>query len=103
LTAPEEYGSVLAFRRSFSAAHVQLLYRPNGRKAARLGLIVARKLARKAVTRNCIKRVAREAFRSAKLGLPPYDMVFRLIRATERADRGLLRAEMDLLLAKLAR
>lgn len=82
---------------------MQLLYRPNGQGTARLGLIVARKLARKAVTRNCIKRVAREAFRSARPGLPPYDMVFRLIRATARVDRHCLRADMDSLLAKLAR
>jgi ribonuclease P protein component len=66
-------------------------------------LIVARKLARTAVERNAIKRAAREAFRCARFRLPPYDMVFRLIRSAQGIDRRVLREAIDLLLAKLPR
>jgi len=44
----------------------------------RLGLIIAKRYAKQAVTRNAIKRVLREAFRHQRLTLPPRDYVFRL-------------------------
>jgi len=46
--------------------------------SARLGMIIAKRFAAKAVTRNAIKRVIREAFRHARHELPPCDLVFRL-------------------------
>jgi len=45
---------------------------------ARLGLVIAKRHAKRAVTRNAIKRVLREAFRHQHLLLPPRDYVFRL-------------------------
>jgi len=45
---------------------------------ARLGLVIAKRYAKQAVTRNAIKRVLREAFRHEQLTLPPRDYVFRL-------------------------
>lgn len=45
---------------------------------ARLGLIVPKKLASRAVTRNTIKRVIRESFRHHAHQLPPADYVVRL-------------------------
>jgi len=45
---------------------------------ARLGVVAAKRLAPRAVTRNAIKRAARELFRQA--ALPPLDCVVRLSR-----------------------
>jgi len=45
---------------------------------ARLGLVIAKRYAKQAVTRNTIKRVLREAFRHQQSALPPRDYVFRL-------------------------
>ena len=45
---------------------------------ARLGLIIAKRFAPKAVTRNTIKRVIRESFRQRQHQLPKKDFVFRL-------------------------
>jgi ribonuclease P protein component len=45
---------------------------------ARLGLIMAKRFANHASTRNALKRVVREAFRAKRLDLPPNDFVVRL-------------------------
>jgi len=45
---------------------------------ARLGMVIAKRYAKRAVTRNAIKRVLREAFRQQQTTLPPRDYVFRL-------------------------
>jgi len=44
----------------------------------RLGLIIAKRHAPLAVTRNALKRVVREAFRASRHELPPRDYVMRL-------------------------
>ena len=56
-----------------------MLYtRPNNLAHARLGVVVAKRLAPRAVTRNMIKRLARELFRKATL--PPVDCIIRLTK-----------------------
>ena len=45
---------------------------------ARLGLVIAKRYAPRAVTRNALKRVIREAFRARRLTLPARDYVVRL-------------------------
>lgn len=45
---------------------------------ARLGLVIAKRYAPRAVTRNALKRVIREAFRAQRLALPARDYVVRL-------------------------
>ena len=45
---------------------------------ARLGLIMAKRFAHHASTRNALKRVVREAFRAKRLDLPAHDFVVRL-------------------------
>lgn len=57
-----------------------MLYtRPNNLAHARLGVVAAKRLAPRAVTRNMIKRLARELFRKACL--PPVDCIIRLTKA----------------------
>ena len=78
--------------------------------SARLGLVIPKRLARRAVLRNQIKRLAREAFRQALPGLPVVDMVLRLTKpplvALARVDsqlRHAWRRDIDGLLAGLSR
>ncbi len=74
---------------------------------ARLGLIIAKRLARRAVQRNLLKRLAREAFRHARPTLPVYDLVLRLAKPPgDRLDaesRRTWRADIEQLLARLPR
>jgi ribonuclease P protein component len=73
---------------------------------ARLGLIMAKRFAHHASTRNALKRVVREAFRAKRLDLPPNDFVVRLhkriasmtlteikLAARKEADAHFLRAQ----------
>lgn len=73
---------------------------------ARLGLIIAKRFARRAVTRNTVKRVIREAFRLRRQQLPAQDYVFRLQARLEPQSltqlKQLVRLEVDRLFDKVA-
>ena len=56
----------------------------NGECRPRLGLIVGKRNARRAVDRNRIKREIRESFRQHADSLPPCDVVVQLIERLER-------------------
>jgi ribonuclease P protein component len=101
LCKTDEFSSVFAFRKSLRSAHFQLLYRPNGGVSARLGAVMAKKLAKRAVGRNLLKRLGRESFRALRGKLPHYDFVLRLAVAPGQATKGQLRAELDGLFKRL--
>ncbi|MCB1956790.1 MAG: ribonuclease P protein component [Rhodocyclaceae bacterium] len=75
--------------------------RPSELDTARLGLVVAKKLARRAVLRNLIKRLARESFRLRRTALPRCDIVVRLTASPRDATRKALREELEQLLGKV--
>ena len=52
--------------------------RPAEQTAARLGLVVGKKLLKRAVDRNRLKRIVREQFRRQRAILPAYDLIVRL-------------------------
>jgi ribonuclease P protein component len=70
-----------------------------GVSTARLGLIMAKRHAKLATTRNALKRVIRESFRVQRLELPVADYVFRLHKKIDASSLTLLkrlaRAEAD--------
>lgn len=78
---------------------------PSG--TARLGLVLPKRLAKHAVTRNLIRRQAREAFRHKAAALPALDMVLRLTRVLKevKLDRATqkqqYRAEIEVLLQRV--
>src|ERR1700741_2442467 len=63
LHTPAEFGRVFAEPARSSDRFFTVLARPSGRSAARLGLTVARRVAKRAVDRNKLKRLARQSFR----------------------------------------
>lgn len=63
-----------------------VLSRPNGMGHARLGLVVGKRHARRAVERNRIKRVIRESFRAALPRLPAHDIVVLPARGVAECD-----------------
>jgi ribonuclease P protein component len=104
----DEFSSVFRLRPAQKSAHFVLYTRPNALPHARLGVVAAKRFAPRAVTRNTIKRVTRELFRTA--GLPALDCIVRLSRpvngkdgpATSRALKVLLHAELARLFASQA-
>ena len=77
-------------------------YLPNGLDRARLGLVVPKRVAPRALDRNRIKRIAREAFRAHSAGLPALDLVLVARAGAERLERAELRRACEQLLEKLA-
>lgn len=58
-----------------TAKGIVILALPNGLEHSRLGLVVPKKVVRRAVGRNRIKRLVRESFRQSKDLLPAADLV----------------------------
>lgn len=76
-------------------------WRPNGLDHARLGLAVSKRVSKRAVDRNRIKRLVRESFRRARHGLPPIDLVVMAREAAAAAPGNDLLAELDALWRRL--
>jgi ribonuclease P protein component len=104
----DEFSSVFRLRPAQKTAHFVLYTRSNDLPHARLGVVVAKRFAPRAVTRNTIKRVTRELFRMAPL--PALDCIVRLARpvntkqgpATTAALKAILRAEIARLFSSQA-
>ncbi len=81
-----------------------LYVRPNSLGHARLGVVVAKRFAQRAVTRNLVKRLSRELFRKAELG--SVDCIVRLSKplvarqqsASSRSLKATVGAELSRLL-----
>jgi len=68
---------------------------------ARLGLAISKRCSKRAVDRNRIKRLAREAFRRVREDLPPVDILV-MARDTAVKETGAnLLAELDTLLRRI--
>src|SRR3546814_18092795 len=104
LHRPSEFAAALKGRRRARGAFFILSSAPNdlppGQAAqARLGMVIAKRYAAHASTRNAPKRVIREAFRHFRLQLPPHAYVLRLhskpAPASLTALKRLAPAEVD--------
>jgi ribonuclease P protein component len=80
----DEFSSVFRLRPTQKSAHFVLYTRLNDLPHARLGVVVAKRFAPRAVTRNTIKRVTRELFRQT--GLPAIDCLVRLSKPVNSKD-----------------
>ncbi|MBM3365936.1 MAG: ribonuclease P protein component [Betaproteobacteria bacterium] len=96
----DDFSSVFRLQPMQRSDNFVLYLRPNLLGHARLGVVVAKRLAPRAVTRNAIKRLVREVFRKSPLG--SFDCIVRLSRspvrressAAPRALRVVLSAEL---------
>ncbi|WP_305822333.1 ribonuclease P protein component [Massilia brevitalea] len=101
----DEFSSVFRLRPTQKSAHFVLYTRPSPLPHARLGIVAAKRFAPRAVTRNTIKRITRELFRTSEI--QSVDCIVRLARpvntrqgpATNSALKRLLHAELSRLLA----
>ena len=84
LLKTEDFSSVFALRRRRSRHFVQVYRADNGLGHPRLGLVVAKKTAKRANRRNYMKRSVREWFRLHKHALPSQDFIVRVCVAFGR-------------------
>jgi ribonuclease P protein component len=104
LTKTDEFSSVFGFRKALKSTHFLLHYRLRAAEevaGARLGLVVAKRLLRRSVDRNLIRRLARENFRMMRCRLPSRDLILRLAARPEPLDRRALADEIRRLLEKM--
>ncbi|WP_341460303.1 ribonuclease P protein component [Pandoraea pnomenusa] len=95
LLKTDEFSSVFSLRPLRRSAHFVLYMRRRDSapdtpvdampQEGRIGIVVGKKHAPRAVTRNLIKRQAREMFRQRRAALAGWDFVLRL---TRRFDKG---------------
>jgi ribonuclease P protein component len=83
LLKTDEFSSVFRLRPWRRSPHLVLYGKPTGNEA-RLGLVIGKKQAPRAVTRNLIKRLAREAFRLRRKELNGFDILVRLHAKIDR-------------------
>lgn len=98
-----QFQHVFAQARRVPGRRFMVLYRyPEvPQPSARLGLAIAKKHAKRAVDRNRIRRVAREAFRARRAALPAVDIIVLSRAGIPQASAAELRADLDRLLEKV--
>jgi ribonuclease P protein component len=97
----DDFSSVFNFRKRIAGRFLVMHYMPNALEHARLGLIVGKKTARRAVQRNYMKRVLRELFRHERHMLGGVDLLVRPQLAFTHADFAQIKAEFHQLINKL--
>ena len=65
LTNADDFSSVFILGKRFSGQFINIFYKPNQLEYNRFGLIVGKKINKKAVARNYMKRVIRDIFRQS--------------------------------------
>jgi ribonuclease P protein component len=95
LTNPADYTRVFQEGQRSANGLFTVLYRPNGLGYPRLGMAIAKKQARSAVSRNRLKRLIRESFRGAKKQLSDLDIVIMARRKAETSNNALVYASLS--------
>jgi len=100
LTDGAHFAAVFAWRRRAHDAHFSAHVAPNELGHARIGLAVSRRVSKKAVERNRLKRIVRESFRRhwRALGAVDYVVVAKAGAAAQPNDA--LRDELQRLWGK---
>ena len=93
LTASAEFSRVFNGAERSADRFFTVLARPNEQNTARLGLAISRRIAARAVDRNRLRRLAREAFRH--LDLVPLDYVVMARKDAVNATNPVLRASLE--------
>lgn len=101
LLKTDEFSSVFSLRNCQASGLLQVYIRPNGLDHARLGLVMAKKVARAAVARNTMKRIVREWFRLRRPDLQPFDLVIRARRPFGREQTQQAWKQLDSLIARM--
>ncbi len=81
--------------RALGSASFSIRIARNEAETARLGLAVSKRVCKRAVARNRIKRLARDSFRRHRHALPNVDILLIARPAAAAADNAALHAELE--------
>ena len=100
LADASQYKQVFETRKKWVVTCFLGYFRKNNLPNARLGIIVKKDRAKKAVTRNLIKRITREEFRAHHASLIGLDIVVVAQHAAVKATRKELHQQLEMLFNK---
>ncbi len=101
LITKAEFKSVFDESFKVSQKFLTVLYKPNKKNQARIGLVVAKRSVNSAVARNQIKRVIRESFRLNQEKLAGLDIIVIARQQCGSLDKATLREGIEKLWEKL--
>ena len=101
LITKKDYQSTFNHSKKISSRSLLALYRSNEKINARLGLIVSKRVAKRAVKRNQIKRLIRESFRLHQKQIGNIDIIVIAKISCDQLNKKQLREGIDNLWEKL--
>jgi len=101
LKKADEFSSVFLFRRVLHGRYIKIHYRPNTLGYSRLGLVVSKRIHKKANRRNYMKRLLRELFRQHHEQLSPHDIIIRVVNYFDYAHYLAVKTEYLQLMQKI--
>jgi len=101
LRKTDEFSSVFSFKKRFSSSFLIAYYKPNVESQLRIGLVVAKKVAKLAVDRNYMRRVLRELCRQDVCLLSDVDIVMQVKKPFKNNDFLTIKQEFVSLFAKI--
>jgi ribonuclease P protein component len=101
LRRPGDFAALRASSGRAGGRCFHLRFRDNELGHARLGLAISKRVSKRAVERNRIKRLVRESFRQVRHRLPPVDLMVMAREQAANVPGPQLLAEIDSLWKKL--
>ncbi len=98
-----QYQHVLRQGRTYRNPLFIMVSKPNTRQTGRLGITVSKKVSKRAVDRNRLKRLIRESFRKLQLSLPNNDFIIIARSNAAHADNRTINHTLTQMWNKLAR
>ena len=87
LKKADDFSSVFLFRKSRTGIYLKIYFKPNQLENSCLGLIVSKRIHKRANKRNYMKRVLRELFRTNMSSwVASYDIVIKVIKLYTHDD-----------------
>ena len=102
LVNSKQYSKVLGKGKTQRNPLFVMVSLPNGAQKGRLGITVSKKVSKKAVARNRIKRLIRETYRHCHARLPSEDIVIIARAHAAKADNRLIRETLTKQWAKIS-
>jgi ribonuclease P protein component len=102
LRAPADFAALRREGKRVSSRFFLTQYRLSENGESRLGMAVSRRVSKRAVVRNRIRRVVRESFRLFRQKLPGCDVLLVARAEAAAQSRSGLRVDLDLIWNRLA-
>lgn len=102
LLRAQDFARLRSISRRVGTRHFSAEVAANGHGGARLGMAVSKRVSKKAVCRNRIKRIARDSFRHTRALLPAVDILLIAKFSADAEDNATLRSELARLWDRIA-